>query len=249
MKFRFERLGTGDGSNNCERRIYDYEQTFFSSSDYADIIEWFNGDNIGSLLNLGDAETGDGSTITNTYISTTDTSGPSSSSPSYGIPQADFTNYYRWYRPTPTSNDIRFILQGPIRCGSSKKKRSTISCEWQIFRSENLLVFETQPSDAEPDLWYESSDSYAIDPATGYHEGNTRNQTATQSAIVTTDFMNCYAFGNGVESYKILDSIVGKPIQLGERFFSTSAEEYKEAHRFADLTYRDRDWETPLPKA
>jgi hypothetical protein len=237
LKFRFERLGTGEGTNNCERRIYDYEQTFFSSADYADIIEWFDGDGIGGLLNLGDAETGDGSVIQNIYLPGVDTSGPSGSSPSYGIPANQFANQYKWYRPTPTSTDIRFILQGPIRCGSSKKKRSTISCEWQIFRSENLLVFETQPSDAEPDLWYESSDSYAIDPATGYHEGNTQNQTATQSAIVTTDFINCYAFGNGVESYKILDSIVGKPIQLGERFFSTSAEEYKEAHRFADLTY------------
>jgi hypothetical protein len=237
LKFRFERLGTGDGTNNCERRIYDYEETFFSSADYPDIIAWFNGDGIGGLLNLGDAETGDGSTIQNIYSPGTDTTGPSSSSPSYGINDDQFANQYKWYQNPGDPNDIRFILQGPIRCGSSKKKRSTISCEWQIFRSENLLVFETQPSDAEPDLWYESSDSYAIDPATGYHEGNTQNQTATQSAIVETDFANCYAFGNGVESYKILDSIVGKPIQLGERFFSTSAEEYKEAHRFADLTY------------
>lgn len=237
LKFRFERLGTGDGTNNCERRIYDYEQTFLSSDNYPDIIAWFNGDNIGGLLNLGDAETGDGSTITNTYITPTDTSGPASSSPSYGINDDQFANQYRWYQDPLDLTDIRFILQGPIRCGSSKKKRSTISCQWQIFRAENLLVFETKPSDAEADLWYESSESYAIDPATGYHEGNFQNQSAVASAIVDTDFGNCYAFGNGVESYKILDSIVGKPMQLGERFFSTSAEEYKEAHRFADLTY------------
>ncbi|MCP3686370.1 MAG: hypothetical protein GY861_27315, partial [bacterium] len=238
LRFRFERLGTGDGTNNCERRIYDYEQTFFASADYTDIIEWFNGDNIGSLLSLGVSETGDGSVITNTYLTGTDTGGPQSSSPSYGIPQEDFENQYKWYQNPGDPNDIRFILQGPIRCGSSKKKRSTISCQWQIFRSENLLVFETEPSDALPDVWYESSESYAIDQATGFHQGSDGvYQTSTTPAIVETDFANCYSFGNGVESYRIRDSIKGKAFDLGERFFSTSAEDYKEADRFAAITY------------
>ena len=135
-------------------------------------------------------------------------------------------------------------MTGPPRCGSgnSERKRSSITCEWQVFRSENLLVFETQPQDAEPDIWYESSDSYAIDQATGFHSGSPasgggQDQTATDDAIVKTTFGNCYSFGNGVESFKILDSIVGKPMELGERFFSTSAEEYERVHRFADLTY------------
>ena len=44
-------------------------------------------------------------------------------------------------------------------------------------------------------------------------------------------------FGNGAESYRIKDSISGKTITLGNRAFSTSAQDYKEAHRFADLTY------------
>jgi hypothetical protein len=225
LNFRLERLGTGDGTNNCERRIYDYEQTFFSSADYTDIIDWFNGDNIGSLLNLGTSETGDGSTITNTYISTTDTSGPASSSPSYGIPFSTVDNFYRWYRDIGGTEEIRFIIQGPQSCG-------------QVFRSENLLVFETEPSDALPDVWYESSESYAIDQSTGYHEGSDGvYQTSTTPAVVDTDFANCYTFGNGVESYRIRDSIKGKEFDIGERVFSTSAEDYQEADRFAALTY------------
>ena len=44
-------------------------------------------------------------------------------------------------------------------------------------------------------------------------------------------------FGNGAESYRIKDSISAKTITLGNRAFSTSAQDYKEAHRFADLTY------------
>ncbi|GAF96233.1 unnamed protein product, partial [marine sediment metagenome] len=50
-------------------------------------------------------------------------------------------------------------------------------------------------------------------------------------------FFNCISYGNGVESYKIRDSVIGKPITLGNRVTSTSDEEYKEVRRFADLTY------------
>jgi hypothetical protein len=55
--------------------------------------------------------------------------------------------------------------------------------------------------------------------------------------IVNTDFFNCYSFGNGAESYKIRDSIVGKTFNLGNRVYTTDEKEFKEAHRFADLTY------------
>ena len=80
----------------------------------------------------------------------------------------------------------------------------------KIIRGNSLLVFETQPQDALPDVWYESSKSYEIDQSTGYHLGGVQDQTAFQSAIILTDFFNCYAFGNGVESYQIQDSITGK---------------------------------------
>ena len=238
LKFRFERLGTGDGTNNCERRTYDYSRTFFSSANYDNIIEWFNGDNIDSTLGTGEAFTGDGSAITNTYLTPTNTTGPSPTSPSYGIPFDIGINYYRWYQAPGPSNEIRFIMQGPQSCGGSKNKRSSIFCEWQVFRSENLLVFETEPSDSLADVWYEGSESYAIDQATGFHQGSDGvYQTSTTPATVNTTFGNCYSFGNGVESYKILDSIKGKEFNLGERIFSTSAEDYQESDRFAALTY------------
>ena len=98
-------------------------------------------------------------------------------------------------------------------------------------------MFETKPQDALPDVWYESSTSYAIDTATGYHTGNEQNQNASQPAIILTEFFNCFSFGNGVESYKIKDSIIGKPLELGNRTTTTSAEDYREIRRFADITY------------
>jgi hypothetical protein len=79
-----------------------------------------------------------------------------------------------------------------------------------------------------PDLWYESSASYTIDPF-GNHYGNVQNQIRAtgQPGITDTAFFNCISYGNGVESYKIRDSVKGKPITLGNRVTSTSA----------DLTY------------
>jgi hypothetical protein len=69
--------------------------------------------------------------------------------------------------------------------------------------------------------------------------GNVQDQDIAGGvpAIVDTGFFNCYAFGNGVESYKIRDSIVGRSFNLGNRVTSVSAQDYKETDRFADMTY------------
>ena len=48
---------------------------------------------------------------------------------------------------------------------------------------------------------------------------------------------NCYTFGNGVESYRIGDSPAGKAFTLGERTLAVSNQDFKEAHRFAGMTY------------
>jgi hypothetical protein len=56
-------------------------------------------------------------------------------------------------------------------------------------------------------------------------------------AIIDTNFFNCYAFGNGVESYKVRDSIIGRDFNLGNRVTIVSAQDYQEIRRFADITY------------
>lgn len=56
-------------------------------------------------------------------------------------------------------------------------------------------------------------------------------------AVVDTGFFNCYAFGNGVESYKIRDSLIGSYITLGNRVTTMLAEDYKSIRRYADITY------------
>jgi hypothetical protein len=80
--------------------------------------------------------------------------------------------------------------------------------------------------------------SFAID-LDGNHSGNVQDQDIASliPAIIDTNFFNCFSFGNGVESYKIRDSIIGKSFNLGQRVTTVAEQDYKSADRFADITY------------
>ena len=201
---------------------------FVSPTTYTDIIEWFDDNDIEQAI-LDLQVLVDASAITR---------GPDTASTAnnYGLDSIPDACKYVWYKNL-VNDEIRFVTQGLKSFGNSNAKRSVTNVRWEIIRAENTIVFETEPSDALADVWYESSESYAIDPATGFHSGNVQTQTAVLPAIIDTAFGNCYSYGNGVESYRIRDSIKGKAFDMGERFFSTSAEDYKEADRFAALTY------------
>ena len=115
---------------------------------------------------------------------------------------------------------------------------SSVRVSFTVYRRDSVVVFETEPQEALPDVWYENNESFSID-SSGNHSGNVTNQDISTgvAGVVNTGFFNCYAFGNGVESYKIRDALNGKSFNLGNRVFTTSNIDYKEAHRFADLTY------------
>ena len=238
FKFKFIRKGTGDGDNNCERRIYEIEKTFTASQDYTDIIAWWEGDNIQSSLNDGTSQVGDPEAcdIDNVYVSPPIENSTGTNN-DYGLSPSLCTNFYRWFRNT-TTNEIRFIVSGTRACGSSNKKESRVRVRFEVIRAENLIAFETEPTDASPDIWYESSETFAVD-ALGNHSGNVTNQDISNdvSGVITTNFFNCFSFGNGVESYKVRDSLEGRPLALGNRVTSVSAQDYKEAHRDSDITY------------
>lgn len=301
IDFDSTRRGSGDGNLSCERRKYRLETTLTSSQDYGNIIDWWEGDNVQSILNTGQQEVGgNGDDVENEYLSITN-----STSNNYGIGDGSETiNYYRWYQDTNT-NEIRFIASGTQACGSKPKRRANLCITFEVFRAESTIVFETQPKDSQPDVWYEGSETFDIvkdgclfdlsvsaaepnpiafeytfqgfqkqivvnpdesiqnvngdcnsmvvsfstppsNPSNvtinsttveNSHLGNIQSQTLTQPAIIKTSFFNCFSFGNGVESYKIRDSIIGRPLLLGNRVTTTSAEDYRQADRFADITY------------
>jgi hypothetical protein len=226
LNFLFERRGVSDGG--CERRIYTLEKSFIASQDYTDMFAWWVGDNVSAVLNSGTQDVGGGGCpINNVFL------------PGLGIiPSPSLcTNYYKFYRDG-SNNRLYLGVSGTLRCGGVlevNKRRSKVTANIEVFRANNTIIFETEPSDSLPDVFFENNLSFPI--VNGFHEGNVQNQTSSTDAIINTGFFNCFAFGNGAEGYKIRDSILGRSFNLGERVTSVSAQDYKEADRFSDITY------------
>ena len=232
ISIRQERLGPGKGNGKCERRISELNVELVSSTTYDNMQDWWNGDNVEAVLEDAVTEVGGNTgSITNTYEAATATT-------KQDVSTAEGTNYYKFFRDSVT-NELALLITGTVRCGgtlSREKRRSTVTSDIQIYRADSIIAFETQPTDALDNVWYENHLSFNVS-ADGIHSGNVQTQTSSLPAIIDTEFSDCFAFGNGVESYKILDSIVGKTKNIGERVTSTSNMDYKESHRFADLTY------------
>lgn len=227
IKYESYRIG-----RNCslEKRLYRYENDFTSSQDYPSFYEWWIGDNVAGTLNASfvqrESECGQGEPDATFYPGiVTSVTMPCNLDVNIQFVQASATSK-------------QFLKYNGIKGYSGRRARTNNKLEVVIQRSNSLVVFETKPLDAAPNLWYESSEVYDIN-AQGEHQGNVQNQVTASNtpAIILTDFYNCYSFGNGVESYKVQDAIDGKKLQLGNRAFITTTTEYRESRRFADITY------------
>lgn len=230
IKFESIRIGKGCATSDVAGRTYIYNAEFTSSKDYPSFKAWWDGDNIGGTLNGP-----------NSQRNATCNQGPPLAfyDPILSAGGADTcnTNVNIQFEQAAVGQRMYLVFSG-ILGYRTKKKETNNKVSIEIVRAGNLVVFETQPLDAAPNLWYESSEVFDIDEF-GQHQGNIQNQVIidNEPAIVLTDFYNCYAFGNGVESYKIQDAINGKRLTLGNRAYITTTIEYKEYRRFADITY------------
>jgi hypothetical protein len=240
MNIKFQRLGVGKGNGNCETRIYTLEKNMIASANYDNMLEWFEGDNVQVILDQGIQDVGgDGCEIENEYLGDelgvyNYSTGPATSAIATPV---TCTNKYRFARDTVT-NELTFVMSGTVRCNGEtyrSQRRSSIITTIDVFRADNVIIFETEPIDASPDIFFENELSFPI--VNGYHVGNLQNQTSSVPAIIDTNFFNCFCFGNGAESYKILDSIIGRTLSLGNRVTAVAAQDYKRIRRFADITY------------
>jgi hypothetical protein len=239
LHFKFERLGTGDGNNACEKRVYELNKKLVSSQDYDSFQDWWNGDDVAGILNSGYSNIGNDTSqsINNIYYPNTHTF-PGS----LGWP-CDLSNRYIFtIEPSVNPGLTELYVRGPNSCTGggfdNPKKRSKLSINIEVFRNLDVFIFETEPLDALPEIFYENDLSFAIND-NHEHEGNISNQDIALGlpAVIDTNFFNCYAFGNGVESYKVRDSIIGQTFNLGNRVSVISPQIYKEIDRFADITY------------
>ena len=237
INLKFQRLGVGKGNGDCETRIYTLEKTMIASADYDNMFDWFNGDNVQVVLNEGVQDVGgDGCEIDNEYIPGIYNYTTGSATAAISDP-ATCTNKYRFARNT-TTNELSLVMSGTVRCTgvlAREKRRSTIIATFEVFRADSIIIFETEPLDALPDIFFENELSLPI--VNGYHVGNVQTQTSSLPAIIDTKFFNCFAFGNGAESYKILDSIIGRTLTFGNRVTAVAAQDYRRIRRFADMTY------------
>jgi hypothetical protein len=218
----------------CEERRNTLEKTFISANTYDNMYEWFVGEDIEQYLNDSiKVVEGNACEINNVFEGFTNVTPPA-------ISTAVCTNYYKFYRNT-TTNQLFLMVTGTESCrgvGFKPRNRdSNVQVNITVFRADNSIIFETMPSDALPDVFFENEMSFPI--VNGNHMGNVQNQNIGTGvpAIIDTKFFNCFAFGNGAESYKIRDSITGAGFNLGNRVTSVSAQDYKAADRFADITY------------
>jgi hypothetical protein len=241
LTFSLTRQGRGDGTGSCEKRTLDFDHTWEVEQDYTDIIDWFYGDpDVQATIQAAEGFTGDPNGTPPDITVLPEYTGPNVDN--FGVPAG--TGEVMLWTDQGGAGGPWLIIYGSEKCsgalsGSSPNRRSRVKASLAITRSTDVIVFETEPQPALPDLWYESSQSFLITDILGNkrYRGNVQDQTASQPAIIDTAFFNCISYGNGVESYKIRDSVKGKPITLGNRVTSTSDERFSEVRRFADLTY------------
>jgi len=211
-------------------------KTFTATSNYASIEDWFEANDVSILTAFNTLQDVD---MNVEYMGVSSYADEITMYNHVGGLQSPST--YRLYiNRYPSNNRLTFWVSGAKPCAAFNKKVKT-EIKFKLNRNDldPDFIFETLPIDALPDVFFENNLSFAINPTTGEHDGNVANQNFAlgQPAIIDTGFFNCFSFGNGAESYKVRDSIVGREFNLGERVTSVSAQDYKEAHRFSDITY------------
>jgi len=208
----------------CGQYKYTYEKEFVASKDYNNFYDFYLGDNI----NFGDG-------VWQTKYETPFPVKPATYANSFSVPHLIDYEHHFYFQKDATTGKMRLVIaSGTPDCNPSYSFINIITN-----RATDLLVFETEPELSNGEIYFENSQSFDI--VNGYHQSGSNlvdvNQTSSVDAVVNLDFFNCFSFGNGVESYKINDSLTGSPMYIGSRVTSVSAQDYKEANRYADITY------------
>tara|TARA_R110002020_G_scaffold83781_2_gene208099 strand:- start:25093 stop:29937 length:4845 start_codon:yes stop_codon:yes gene_type:complete len=226
----------GSYGNNCSSRRYELDSTYGASQDYPDFWLWWKGEQ--HDFTNGYKKSMNAIQYPGTLFSSA-TAGPGSG--------CWTSKFYCYGDNTPVTGNLKFFNWAGIkRCGPGYDKRPA-HCETrlEVLRGGEMIAWETEPNEADPNLFYDASEMMDIytDPSSSirYHKAgsgpNDVDQSASNPLETTLKFANCFTFGNGIESFRITDSPDGRSFDLGERVLAVSNQEFKEAHRFAGLTY------------
>jgi hypothetical protein len=251
--------------DTCGAKQVLLDTTITSSADYNDFKSFWEGEGLpaawanspdNTIECIDDGLSGVAQYSTDLGVGSTSdlnlNNGYFASDATFNITKAQF---YEVTNSTPGEDDYLFLrITGGFPYCSNRKKGLSLDVEIRITQNPNTLVFETIPTDANADLYYEDSNTYRID-SDGNHlglgassvsdvpENGDTNQDITSTpttgteGIINLDFYNCFTFGNGVESYRILDSLSQQFFLFGSRTNVTTNETFREINRFADITY------------
>lgn len=201
------------GTATCDGKTYLFDETFIVPRAYPNIYQWFVGENI--FQEMIDEGIYDRSNTSIRYAGNAPLN--ANNSPSEILFAFDsFTS--------PTE----FVCRSMHPCVSDfgyGRKSVNVNLGMRVIKTSQTVVFETRATETNPDIFYEGNEIFEI--------RNDDHDTPT----ATLSFFNCFAFGNGVESFKIKDSITGDRLALGNRVTSVASEDYKRAERFSDITY------------
>lgn len=209
-----------------------YNKTLYARRPYTDIKEWLD-----EVLLNKDIYTNEHNNEPN----------PHNLNGNIHIVKGHYTQYSHdnitLFNIEPNDNGAYYLVvvgfyQGNGQAVGKRYGRVDLSVELRI--SDGYFVFETEEQKkADLNLFYQSEETFDIIDNT--HKGNVQNQESDLfiPAISEINFHNCYCFGNGVESYKIKDSFNGNFLNIDLKPTTTNIEEYKEIHRFADVTYSE----------
>lgn len=244
-QIKFEIHAKRDGSGgSCDDYEYTYEKTFMSSKDYDNMYLWFNGD--GADLTTGEYRPG-GEAPPDQVQDPLLRAWTNGTTGDYGNWVSEY--FFQAENGVAGGSSIdgdqgrlKFTATTGIpscRLGGINPKYSRITVRIIVQTGSGALIFETEPAPSNGEIYFENSQSFDI--VDGYHmsggSANDQNQSSIQDAVIDLNFFNCFAFGNGVESYKINDSLVGVGFYLGSRVTAVSQEDYKRSHRYASITY------------
>jgi len=237
--FNNHRAGSGSG---CGSRYFKFDRTFIATRDYDSLYDFIISENVdfNNPTNNPGPESSDDTTPSADFDESIGTALVVLSTYSIisgGYNAGEGVTGIQFVRNnTPgTSNYSSFLTftQAGSKCNG---RNYWLTVHIQVFNAGELLVFETIPEENTNEIYYESFKSYPI-TEDRYHTGDVQDQTSSDSCIVNLDMYNCFAFGNGVESFKIEDGLAQPGFNLGARVTAVSEQDYKEAHRYADITY------------
>lgn len=235
--FSNHRFGSG---YRCGSRYFKFDRTFTATRDYNNFYDFIIGENINfnNPTNNPGPESSDDTTPSADFDESVGTYvGGLFSFFQGGYDAPEGVTGIRWAEAgTEGTANYRSYLTFTQAGGRCRNRNYWMDVHIQVFTAGGLLVFETIPQDNTNEIYYESFKSYPI-TEDGYHTGNVQNQDAVSSAVVDLDLYNCFSFGNGVESYKIEDGLAKPGFNIGARVTAVSEQDYKESHRYADVTY------------